>query len=227
MTETVSPHTITKHLPIVHLNGFPGTGKLTIATKLAAQLNTFFDDITKQLDEPPRVARTIHNHLLIDPADAVLHRTQPGYQTLRKALRDAVFSSLANESSTFPTTYILTDWQSGDKSGTQVCEDIKKMAKARGSELVPVIIKCDEEENVRRLTSADRSRFSKITDVGLLLQFRQQDKLTSPVFEFDGHENRIEVDVTALSAEEAAAIIFKHVLQYIPEGRKYVVQTCG
>lgn len=217
-----------KPLPIVHLNGFPGTGKLRIAGELAARLNTYFDSLIPQsvssVDRDlagasipeQHVARIVHNHLLIDPANAVLHRTQPGYQTLRKALRDAVFSSLANETSTYSAIYILTDWQSGDDIGSRVCEDVKDMAQARGSELIPVIVSCNEEENVRRLASADRLKFSKITDVSLLLQFRGQSE-PPPVFKFEGHENRLEVNVTDLSAEEAAAIIFEHVEKYLPK----------
>ncbi|EQL01603.1 hypothetical protein G6O67_006620 [Ophiocordyceps sinensis] len=65
-----------KPLPLIHLNGFPGTGKLTIARALQELLRY----------------RLVHNHLLINPADAVLRRTEPGYQDLRRGIRGAVFS---------------------------------------------------------------------------------------------------------------------------------------
>lgn len=203
-----------KPLPIVHINGFPGTGKLTIAGKLAARLNIFFEDLAIEHAAPPSSARLVHNHLLIDPANAVLHRTQPGYQTLRKAIRDAVFTSLVKESSTYAAIYIFTDWQSGDATGSSVCEEFRTMAQTRGSVLIPIIIKCDEEENVRRLAGLERSKYGKITDVDLLLQFRKQVD-PPPVFRFDGHEHRIEVDVTDMSAEEAADVMFRHVVQFV------------
>lgn len=66
--------------PIIHINGFPGTGKLTVAQYLVA-------DVT------PVNLKLIHNHLLINPADAVLHRNQPGYQALRQAIRGAIFTA--------------------------------------------------------------------------------------------------------------------------------------
>ena len=203
-----------KPLPIVHINGFPGTGKLTIAGKLAARLNVLFEDLAIERAAPPNSARLVHNHLLIDPANAVLHRTQPGYQTLRKAIRDAVFTTLVQESSTYEAIYIFTDWQSGDATGSSVCEEFCTMAKARGSILIPIIIKCNEEENVRRLAGMERLKHGKITDVDLLLQFRKQVD-PPPVFRFDGHEHRIEVDVTDMSAEEAADVLFRHVAKFV------------
>lgn len=43
---------------------------------------------------------SVHNHLLVNPADAVLKRDQPGYQDLRKAIRGVVFTALAESPST-------------------------------------------------------------------------------------------------------------------------------
>lgn len=66
-------------LPLVHINGFPGIGKLNIARKLV--------ELLQQFD-----AKLVHNHLLIDPASAVLPRSSPNYQPLRRAIRDAILT---------------------------------------------------------------------------------------------------------------------------------------
>ncbi|KAM0420372.1 hypothetical protein ACHAPT_011791 [Fusarium lateritium] len=52
--------------PIIYINGFPATGKFAIARHL---VSLFKAD----------TAKLVHNHLLINPADAILDRDQPGY----------------------------------------------------------------------------------------------------------------------------------------------------
>jgi len=217
MADTKASATSMKAMPCIHLNGFPGTGKLTIARKLVEKINT-----GAEKDEPNNGsgsqtrAKLVHNHLLIDPAGAVLDRTQPGYQQLRKAIREAVFTSLVNEKSTYETIYVFTDWQSGDDVGSGVCEDFQTMAKARGSLFIPILITCDEKENVRRIQGAGRAVLStKVTDPGILLQWRQEVN-PPPVYQFRDHKARLEVDVTSLSAEQAAEVILKHASQYVP-----------
>ena len=43
----------------------------------------------------------IHNHLLIDPAGAIIPREAPGYQKLRRKFREVVFESLTTDPDTF------------------------------------------------------------------------------------------------------------------------------
>ncbi|KZM21181.1 hypothetical protein ST47_g7686 [Ascochyta rabiei] len=140
-----------KPLPIIHINGFPGTGKLTIAREVVKILQDHF-----AASKPGEQVKLVHNHLMINPADAVLHRTQPGYQRLRKALRDAVFSTLKSEAATFTTAYVFTDWQSGDDVGAEVCKDFQSVAHERGCDFIPIIITCDQTENIAQLRNSDR-----------------------------------------------------------------------
>jgi tRNA uridine 5-carbamoylmethylation protein Kti12 len=198
-----------KPRPIIHINGFPGTGKLTIARELVTILQEHFS--TSGSEEQVKL---VHNHLLINPADAVLHRTQAGYQTLRKALRDAVFSTLKNEPATFTTAYLFTDWQSGDDIGKEVCKDFQLAARERGSDFIPIVITCEEPENIVRLRNSDRGFWNKITDVELLVQFRKQSH-PPPVYRFEGVATRFELDVTNLSAQQSAECIMRHLLTYL------------
>ncbi|KAJ5579503.1 uncharacterized protein N7459_005488 [Penicillium hispanicum] len=183
--------------PIVHINGFPGVGKLTIARQLLAQL--------------PSV-KLVHNHLLVNPADAVLHRSQPGYQTLRRAIRTALFSTLVTEPATFDTSYIFTDFQTDDELGTAVCAEYRCTAEARGAALVPIVLLCDEETNLQRVASSDRETYLKLTDVALVAQFRREKN----VHRFSEHANYLELDVTTLSPAEAATRIAEHVRKVCP-----------
>ncbi|CZR59410.1 uncharacterized protein PAC_09302 [Phialocephala subalpina] len=139
--------------PIIHINGFPGTGKLTIAIALAALL--------------PTTTKLVHNHLLINPADAILTRSQSGYQDLRRAIRSAVFQSLIHEPATYETAYIFTDFQSTDAVGSGVCKEFEAAANARGGAFVPILLRCEERVNLERLVSEDRAKHRKLTDVDL------------------------------------------------------------
>jgi hypothetical protein len=199
-----------KPLPVIHINGFPGTGKLTIAREVVNILQEHFAAFGSG-----EQVKLVHNHLLINPADAVLHRTQPGYQRLRKTLRDAVFSTLKSETATFTTAYLFTDWQSGDDIGMEVCKDFQSAAHERGCHFIPIVITCEQTENIARLRNSDREFWHKVTDAELLVQFREQSH-PPPVYQFEHVETRLELDVTNLSAQQAAECIVRHVLTYLP-----------
>ena len=205
-----------KAMPIIHLNGFPGTGKLTIARKLVEKLNRDFEEQHPSKSANHTRAKLVHNHLLIDPAAAVLERSQPGYNELRTAIRQAVFTTLVDQSSTYETIYVFTDWQSGNAVGSGVCEEYLAMAKARGSQFIPILVSCEEQENVRRIQGVERAISTKLTDSELLLQWRQEVD-PPPVYLFRDIEARMELDVSSLSPEQAADAIWKHASQYVPE----------
>lgn len=199
--------------PIVHINALPGTGKLTIARLLANKLDLA---LANDASSSGVAAKVVHNHLLINPVDAVLHRTQPGYQELRKSLRQTIFQSIAKEPATYSTVYIFTDFQSGDSVGSAVCQEFRDVANARGAALIPVILSCEESENVRRLGAGDRPALQKLTDTELLLHFRRRQDAPS-VHLFEKEHARLELDVTHLSAQEAADQICSHILKEMTE----------
>ena len=62
--------------PLLWINGFPGSGKLTVATAL-----TTLDEAIVLID----------NHALIDPVEARLPRNHPDYQAERHVERKRAF----------------------------------------------------------------------------------------------------------------------------------------
>lgn len=62
--------------PLLWINGFPGTGKLTVATAIT---------------ELHKSAVVLDNHKLIDPVEAKFPRTHPDYQRERKLYRQKIF----------------------------------------------------------------------------------------------------------------------------------------
>ena len=85
------------------------------------------------------------------------------------------------------------------------CRKIEAVAQQRGGQYFPVILTCDVEENQRRIVSPERSANLKSIDPN------EPDRLhkTTRLLSFDGHPNRIQLDVTHTQPAEAA----KRILQ--------------
>ncbi|KAF5502970.1 Ribose-5-phosphate isomerase [Colletotrichum fructicola] len=181
-----------KPRPMVYINGFPGTGKLTVG---------------KVLDTASDKIKLVHNHLLINPAEAVLSRDQPGYQDLRRRIRSAIFESLIHEPSTYSTLYVFTDAQTANEAGSAVCQEYKDCADRRGCEFIPITLDCDEQTNLGRLIEGGRQAEGKLIDTELLKLFRAGEDL----YDFDGHPHRLRIDVSHLSPQVAASEILAHV----------------
>jgi hypothetical protein len=99
--------------PFIYLNGYAGVGKLTVAKELIKLL--------------PQPAKLLDNHLLIDPAAAILERNSPEYQPLRKALRITVLDAIATSTDLKRTTFIFTDQQSSNPLGSATRRKTMKM----------------------------------------------------------------------------------------------------
>ncbi|KAG5659852.1 hypothetical protein KAF25_002411 [Fusarium avenaceum] len=185
-------------LPIVHINGFPGIGKLTIARKLVALL-------------APYNGKLVHNHLLIDPAGAILSRASADYQPLRRAIRTAIFDTLATSQDTFDSVFVFTDFQSDDDIGSAVMAEYRAMAARRGSAVIPIVVTCSKEENLRRLTSMERSQHEKLTNVELVARIRENSAIRQSPDDFF----RMELDVTELDEDAAAHMMHRHILKFL------------
>ncbi|KAI9795716.1 MAG: hypothetical protein M1833_006885 [Piccolia ochrophora] len=176
---------------IVYINGYPGVGKLTVARELSKLISN---------------SKIIDNHHLIDPVAMVYDRTMPEYQPLRRAVREAVLSSIAKSSSTKDVTWICTDQQSSGSVGSAVALDYAWAAETRGCRLISVILNCEAEENERRLTAPGRGvpTNTKLTDLAILRMIREKDD----IYHFSS-KDEVEIDVTARFPEETAQLIFK------------------
>ncbi|WXC66745.1 hypothetical protein SNK03_012525 [Fusarium graminearum] len=128
--------------PIIHINGYPGVGKLTIAQKLVDLLSTFN-------------GKLIHNHLHIDPVGAILPRPSSDYQPLRRTLRSVFFDALVKSHDTMASVIVFTDFQSNDALGRSAIAEYLDMAARRHCSFVPITIICSQEEKLRRLSSSE------------------------------------------------------------------------
>jgi len=173
--------TIDQASRIVHINGWPGTGKLTIARHLAEHLG----------------ARLADNHTLINPAEALFARGTPLYRSLRATVRTAVLDHVRQAEA--QQSFLFTDALSDDEFDSRAFDDYATLAADRGARFVAVVLDCSMEENLKRLTRAGRSKAHKLTDPDVLMDLRSRHVLLKGKC-----DQLIELDVTALGADEAA-----------------------
>ena len=172
---------------IVHLNGWPGAGKMTIGTLLADRIG----------------ARFVHNHLLHDVAIACAGMDDPDRWPLYESIRSAAYAALASrpQSEAFVMTNALCKAAPRER---EAWRHVVELAMTRRAALVPVVLALSVEENCRRLQSAGRVG-KKMTDPADLREFVASDEIQRP----DVPELLV-LDVSALSAEQAADRICEH-----------------
>jgi len=169
---------------VIHINGWPGTGKLTVARHLA-----------KALD-----ARLLDNHLLFDPASALFSRSDPLHASLRGEIRRAVFDHAKRAGPNL--RLIFTDALSDDEYDQAMFAEYRDLASARSATLVAIVLECSLEENLHRLQAASRAGSHKLTDPAILHSMRRSYRLLRPAA-----DRLIEIDTTGLPAEDVARLI--------------------
>ncbi len=164
---------------IVHINGYPGIGKLTIARHLADRIS----------------ARLLDNHTLLNPSNALFARDDPRHGRLRRVVRHAVFSAIADMPA--DTRIVTTDALSDEAEQRAIFNEVRDLALHRGDRFVPVVLETSLDENMRRVAHPSRAAHRKITDPELLRQLRSAARVyTAP-------DAKI-LDITALEPEQAA-----------------------
>lgn len=177
------------------LIGFPGTGKLTIAKRLS----------------PLFSANIIDNHWVNNPVLGVLDHdlTTPlpseiWEQTgrVRQAVLDTIVA-FCPPSANFIFTHAGIH---GDERSHRTFRQIADAAEERGSPLVPVRLLCEAEELARRVAMPERRERLKSVDAEASKERSRTLQVLDPE-----HANTLDLDVTAMSAEESADTIHRHV----------------
>ncbi|KAJ0293187.1 hypothetical protein Brms1b_003411 [Colletotrichum noveboracense] len=125
------------------------------------------------------------NHRIIDLVR--IDRDHPDYNLMR------AFHRHARSSSSF---------------GSAAAQEYEDAARRRGLPFIPIVLECQLEENIKRVTRSGRGGAAngKLTDVNILKDIRQEEQM----FRFGG-DLELELDVTELTPEQAAYKIFEHV----------------
>ncbi|RBR04851.1 hypothetical protein FVER53590_03601 [Fusarium verticillioides] len=170
----------------IYINGYPGIGKLTIA---------------KELQQLLPDSKVYHNHLLIDPIDALVERSSPGYHEMRTGLRRYVLNEIATSECTKDKTWIFTDAREVSAAGEMGAKDYEAAAIKRDVSFISI-------ENIRRAINPTRvaNIGAKLTDETILRPILEKET----IYRF-GNETELVLDVTKLSSKEAALRIKEHV----------------
>jgi broad-specificity NMP kinase len=181
---------------LIHLIGFPGVGKLTIAKEII-RLRTEYRLVDAHLINNP-----IFTVTRIDGSTPFPQGVWDSVNKIRSIVLDAM-ANLAPPHLGFVMTNVVLD----DEEDRAECLKIEAVAQKRNCAYVPVILTCDLEENRRRIVSPEREISLKATNPAL------PDRMhgATPLASFEGYPNRIELDVTAMEAAESARIILETV----------------
>ncbi len=175
---------------VIYLIGTPGTGKYTISQELAK-----FGFIV------------CDNHLVNNPIFSLLNFD--GSEEAPKFawnaiwhIRNAVFDFIAKEKN---NSYVLTNCLYEDKGDKELFNQVETMAEKRGSLFIPVMLLISEEENLKRITNpARKERWKSINPKHIYSE--------TPLLKIN-HPNLLEIDVSNLSAYDAAIRILDYTKQ--------------
>jgi predicted kinase len=167
---------------IIHINSYPGVGKLTIGRHLAEKLG----------------GRLLDNHSIYNVAFAVTEFRSPSfYQTVR-AVRDVAYARVLELPVSTPV--VLTNWYSEDSAwGVENWDEIIALARKRGCPLLIVILSCSPEENATRIQSEGRAAKHKPRSLEMVDANRARRALLE-----QGGDALFRLDVTSLPAEAAS-----------------------
>ena len=168
---------------IIHLNGYPGVGKLTVGRILARRL----------------AGRLLDNHAIYDVAFALAEFRSPAWDKLARGVRDVAFQGV--EALSAETPVITTNACSNSDWGREMWQALLDLAGRRCSPFLVVSMDCAPEENARRLTSDGRGG-GTMTDPLALQAYRRNWRLLE-----HGGDALLRLDCTSLSAEDSASAI--------------------
>ncbi|KAL5088874.1 hypothetical protein Trisim1_006289 [Trichoderma cf. simile WF8] len=185
--------------PVVWINAFPGTGKLTVARELI------------RLDQSSIL---IDNHQLIDPVAARFSRDHPQYQTERRRERERAFDNYVLEPTLMSKTIVFTDCQSDDELGQATAQEYLQAAREAKRPFITVYLSCELEVNIKRATSSERVQgtTTKLTDAVMLRDALSRCKMFR--FENSPYE-AYNIDTTDLAPVDAALRIQTYIKDYL------------
>lgn len=182
---------------LIYLVGFPGTGKYAIAQEIVAKADV----------------RLVDNHLINNPIFSVIGDygwTQQRDLIFKHVARiwEVVLDALVHISTPTDSFVLTNHLQEGDEFDRRHYERIRNTAELRKATFVPVrLVLSDVEEHVRRITTPARKLRHKLISAEAPQEYASLD-----VLKMD-HANTLTLDVTKLSAAEAADSVLAHIRQ--------------
>ncbi|KAI8672027.1 hypothetical protein NCS56_00665000 [Fusarium sp. Ph1] len=154
---------------IIVLNGFPGTGKLTILKEVRELLPT---DTTCLLD----------NHLLIDPVVAVIPGRSQEHHELRRKIRAPIFEKLRERAQKGHTILMTACLVENDERDNGVFREHLDMAHEADVPIFWINLHCGHEILQQRVANIERRQGTKtkLADPTLVLNLVDKHRLIEP-----------------------------------------------
>ncbi|WP_208353214.1 hypothetical protein [Pseudaestuariivita rosea] len=170
---------------IIHINSYPGVGKLTIGRRIASELG----------------AKLLDNHSIYNVAFALTEfKSEPFYRAVRD-VRSTAYRIVMNLSPDVPV--ILTNAHAKDSTwGNECWNEAIELARNTNRQHVVILLDCARDENARRIQSVDRDAMRKPRDP-TMFRLGEVDRALID----RGADRLLRMDVTNMSANDAAASI--------------------
>jgi chloramphenicol 3-O-phosphotransferase len=154
---------------IVILNGFPGTGKLTILKQAKDLL-------------PEQTTCLLDNHLLIDPVAAVIPERSKEHHELRRLVRAPIFKKLRERAQEGHVILLTACLAADNDTDSAFLEEHVDLVRGIDARLFWVNTYCEPSILEERLRSPDRCKGSKtkLTDPSLLQGLLRRHSLIKP-----------------------------------------------
>jgi hypothetical protein len=189
---------------VVHLIGYPASGKLTVAKALveaaAARGQTFV-----------RLDNHLTGDVILSVIDPTLHPIPATVWDRVEDVREVMYRAIVDLSPpgwSFVVTNVVRD---GDEREERTVTRVKELADERGSRHLAVRVHCDRDELLSRVTAPDRSTRRKWTDPeGIARYMDDVDMFDVTAYDW------MEVDTTHQSPRASAEAILERLDQGAP-----------
>jgi len=172
---------------LIHINSYPGVGKLTIARKVASELG----------------AKLLDNHSIYNVAFALTDFKSKAFYDAVREVRTTAYRIVMGLSSDVPV--ILTNAHAQDSNwGNECWDEAIELARKTGRRHIVILLDCTRDENARRIHSVGRDAMRKPRDPTMFRQGEVDRALIDR-----GADKLFRLEVTDLTAHEAAASILE------------------
>ncbi|MDR3437934.1 AAA family ATPase [Telmatospirillum sp.] len=178
---------------IIHLNGLPGVGKLTIARLIVARLG----------------GHLLDNHTIYNVAFSLTEFRTPEFYSVVRSVRDVAFAQVAKIPA--DVSVVMTNALGAGPWGQENLDAIIDLARRRNCAFFAVTLTCSAGALAHRMTTPERSYLRKLTDP-TALRFAAGDLLEP------GSERLLRLDKTSLSPDESA----DRIIRRLQDGRSQV-----